>query len=195
MLSRSLAWAVIAVLAGGGCGGGGCNGGTAPDRCSDPEVGAATSLELGRVVDGGFVALDDGAVVPQVFGPQGGAMIAIALRLRGDVPACLAQETSAFALGASDAFEYDTVPRNTYAESDGSRTTREMFLILSYDTAPGDGVRVETSAAGMSVERTLYIEFMGPDGGAPDGGPVDAGADAASPDGSPGDAAAMLDAA
>ena len=191
MLSRAL---VAAVLTCGGCMGS-CDTPTAPDSCTDPGVGAASSLELGQAPAGSFQPLAEGDVVPRVFGSQGGAMITVALRLRGDVPSCLEQHTEAFVVGQSEPFEIDSVPRKTYGEADGSRTTREMFLILDYDTEPGAMVRIVTTAAGLTAERTVHVEFEAPDGGLFDAGSPDAGAvDAGTTDGNPSDAAAMLDA-
>jgi hypothetical protein len=176
-------------LALGGCTGS-CDDPLVQDICDDPAVGSATSLELGTGGDDAFVPVADGDVVPLIYGTQGSAMIPLALRLRGDVPACLAQESAAYTVASGELIDSDSSPRGTYEQTGGERTTRQILLIMrSYLTNPGDAVRIEVTAGGMTAERVVFLEYVGqadaapPDGAAAaDAAIVDAGADAASPD-------------
>ena len=126
-----------------------------PDDCSGSAAGAAIeSLEIGIAGDDGvFVPLADGDPFPTVWGGQGGIMARLRFRVTGAAaPACLplqvrVETTDAMPLGES------VTPLRTYAdETDGSRATRDHFVILEYETVEAV---VTATALTQSVTRRL----------------------------------------
>jgi hypothetical protein len=151
--------AVFAVSQGGFCGGGGP---PPPDQCSGPMLrGPIDSVELG-VLEGGepstFKPLVDGDVLPVVFGPQGGAMIATAIRVTGDdPPTCLQQKTRvSYRAGGAPLEDSVTVPLSTYPTGDRVRTTRVSFVI--FDAFPEAGAATITlESAGKTITRSVML--------------------------------------
>lgn len=189
-MKRSALWLAAVLLNATGCGGG-CNQPFVTDSCDTPAAGSAVSLEIGSVESGPFMPWVDGTVAHVVYGSQGGTMIPVALRLRGpDVPGCLVQDTRVLRYTDDALIDLSSSPLRTYAEDDGTRTTKSIYLVMSYDTQLGDAVRIRANAAGQSAELVVFVDHVGsPDAAVPDGGPQDAQPDAAAPRD-----AAMLDA-
>jgi hypothetical protein len=178
--------AILAALGTGGCGGG-CDPTGVSDRCTDPAPASLTSLEIGQGQGAQFRTLADGDTVPRVWGGQGLPMVVIHLRMTGQVPGCIDQDTT---LLDGDGNTLDTEPgaMSTYDTGDGARTTGQMFLILDYDTADGEVVVIRSQAGGLTAERSLHLETVGPDA-MPDGGPQPDGGDGGAGDAMAGDAA------
>ena len=132
---RVLVLAVVAA-AGGCCGVPGfasCSPSGPPptDSCVSGTSGTLGTIEIGAA-DDLFRAYHDGDAPHIVEGGQGLTMMGVRLRLTGaDVPACLAQSTGFQDLsgmrlaGSSD-------PLKTYPESDGSFTTRPVWIPSSF---------------------------------------------------------------
>ena len=120
-------------------------------------------------------------------------MIPVSLRLSGaDVPGCMRQSTRVLRYSNGNLIDSNASAVKTYAQDDGARTTKSMFMVMSYDTNRGDAVRISATAASQSAEVWVFLDFVGatdaavPDSG-PDAQPGDAGQEA-------GADAAMLDA-
>jgi hypothetical protein len=170
-------WVVIALAAtqvGGLCGGGPSV--PVPDECSmGASVGTVSSVEIGAAADT-FTPVADGDVTPLVIGGQGGSMVVVRVRLRGaNVPSCLAQRTIVYAgSGAELAEENEALL--TYPETDGSRTTKPLYVRM-YGAIPGSGfpVVIRVIVGTIEVTRVLWMDMVGtgslpaiPDAGAPD---------------------------
>ena len=103
-----------------------------------------------------------------MMGPMevpGGSMVAVRLRVTGtSAPACLPQRTTA-AVEGTRAGE-SSVPLATYAEADGSRTTKPLYLVLvAAPVSSGTRVTVSAGAGGKTVTRTVWLDRVGGDGG------------------------------
>jgi hypothetical protein len=184
-MARMLRVIAIALVASSAACVGNCGGGMpSSDTCRNPDPSAAVSaLEIGTFVDGHFTPIADGDVLRRVFGPQGGAMFDLRLELEGQVPSCLAQDTRAIsAVGQVVASE--TAPIETAPSADGRHLTGSILLVLHWGVEEGHLLRLVARAGGAEVERTVYVERIGPvDAGAADATAADASApDAAAPD-------------
>jgi hypothetical protein len=151
--------AVFAVSQGGFCGGGAP---PRPDQCSGPMLrGPIDSVELGVLESGepaDFKSIADGDTLQIVFGPQGGSMVAVALRVTGDdPPSCLQQKTRvAYRAGGSSLEDSVTVPLTTYPTGDRVRTTRISWVI--FDAYPEAGAATITvEAAGQKITRSVML--------------------------------------
>jgi hypothetical protein len=132
-----------------------------PDDCvtDAAEMTRLDVLELGAPDERVFMPWSDGAVAPVVTGPQGGAMIGLRLRIGGpSMPACLPHQTTAANKGDGELARVSQ-PIKTYAEPDGSRVTKTLWLIFSA-RAPRSGERmvVSTIAGGLTRSVSLSIE-------------------------------------
>jgi hypothetical protein len=184
-MARMLRVIAIALVASSAACVGNCGGGMpSSDTCRNPDPSAAVSaLEIGTLVDGRFASIADGDVLRRVFGSQGGAMFDLRLELEGEVPSCLAQDTRAIsAVGQVVASE--TAPIETAPSTDGRHLTGSILLVLHWDVEEGHVLRLVAQAGGATVERTIYVERIGPvDAGAADATAADAtAADAATPE-------------
>jgi hypothetical protein len=150
---------VFLVSQGGFCGGGAP---PRPDECSGPMLrGPIDSVELGRLASdepSEFTPIANGDVLPIVIGPQGGSMVAVALRVTGDdPPACLAQKTRvSYSAGGSPLEDSVTVPLSTYPTGDRVRTTRTSYVILDTDPRAG-AATITVEAAGQTVTRSVML--------------------------------------
>ncbi len=119
-----------------------------PDSCTVTSGGDVTSFAIGPGGDGAFVAWNDGDAPSLVTGGQGATMLVMRIAVRGNQPpTCLAQRT-VVANQVSDA-----TPRTTYAAPDGSRVTKDMYIVLGgFPFGPLD---VSTTVAGTTVTRHL----------------------------------------
>ncbi len=130
------------------------------DSCATPSAGSIDSLELGTAtatdLAGGttaFTALQDGDGVTLIRGAQGANMLGFRLRVSGaSAPSCLGQQTTitdttgARVTGSSP-------PLATYAQPDGTRLTKPMWLPADY---PATFV-VSVTAANQSLSLHLHL--------------------------------------
>lgn len=154
-----------------------------PDSCNKPTSGEVDSLEIGGADEETFSPLSDGEVVNLVVGSQGGQMLPVRYRFRGpDVPGCIEQRSE---LRFCPAYSTCDTPMlmadssamlHTYEESDGSRTTRALYLIL-YGSGPGAGAPMELSvtAGGLTEIRRFYYQQPPADAGVSDAAGAAAG--------------------
>jgi len=145
--------------------GGICGGFTPPkpDSCSMPATRTLDSLVVGSLGDSEdeskFVPLSDGDHVHLVFGPQGGTMLPIRLRVAGsDAVGCLPQVSTLASVNKDQVpivpVAGSAAPLRTYAEPDGSATTHPLYLIFEND--PVDNMILLTvEAGGLQVKRML----------------------------------------
>lgn len=129
-----------------------------PDSCSSPSKQGITTVELGPEVaqDGSFDpwASEDRAYI--TLGFQGGNMIVATLRMSGDAPACVQQKTVVKQGGVVIAQEAS--PLNTYEQTDGSRMTKQIFLIFDDDgPAIGSQVEIVSTLGGKTVSTLATI--------------------------------------
>jgi hypothetical protein len=124
-------WMLRALLVFSGCcgvlGGDSCNNNGPPpaDTCNTPAIGTVDTITVGRD-DDVFTAYHDGDLPHIVRGGQGAEMMGIRLKLTGaGVPACLSQMTSYQDNGAQGR---SSSPVKTYRESDGSYTTKALWI-------------------------------------------------------------------
>lgn len=138
----------------------GCPGPTtppAPDVCDTPVDGAGVAtIEIGPNEDT-FRPFAQNEAVALVQGGQGGSMLPLRLRLTGtSVPECIAQATSVSY--DMQTLASDSAPLRTYAESDGSRTTKALFVVLDFGPQSGSTVVVTVSVGGQMTALPLSIE-------------------------------------
>lgn len=152
---RRLAVTLALLSLGFTCGPSGPN--PTPDSCAAPGSGHPTTLVLG----GGdpFTPFTDGQVVELVTGGQGFLMLPVRMKLTGDVPDCLAQSSSLIDSDRGDVGHWEQ-PLNTYAESDGSRTTKPLYMILGGATV-GDEMVVTVAAGGLTASARLFVHAPG----------------------------------
>lgn len=103
------------------------------DDCAGDGTGAAIeSLEIGIGGEAGeFVPLADGDPFPTVWGGQGGFMTRLRFRVTGPTaPDCLPLDIQVETLDGMPMGESITPLRTYLDETDGSRTTRDHFVIL-----------------------------------------------------------------
>jgi hypothetical protein len=110
------------------------------DSCAAAAGGSIDSLELGAGVppafgtDPPFMPLADGDGMTLVHGAQGANMLGFVLRVSGAAaPACLQQQTTVTD-SAGARVTGSTAPLATYAQPDGTRTTRPLWLPAEYPT-------------------------------------------------------------
>jgi hypothetical protein len=97
---------------------------------------------------------DDTAYVTE--GTQGGHMIVYSLRLGAGAPACIAQKTTIKQNGQVIASQNSAL--NTYDNGDGTRSTKDNYLVFGDEGPPlGSQVVVTTTAGGKTVSSTLTI--------------------------------------
>jgi hypothetical protein len=165
---RTLVLLAGAASLGSACPGGGGGGGLPPpDACAGADGAGLmlSSLEIGPGTNGAFQAWRDGDVVPIVYGGQGGRMITVRVRIRGAaLPACLPQKTTVL-LAEGTQLGYEPSPLVTYAEADGSRTTKPLYVQLFGSFSSGSALIVRVEAGDQSTSRSLYLDAL-PDGGA-----------------------------
>lgn len=133
------------------------NGPPDPDDCAAPGAAPAiAALELGPAT-GDFVAWNDGDAVPLTWGPQGGSMVGLRIRLVGDgVPECVDQHTSATVAPSSNGHE--EFPVRTYEDGAGARLTKVVWVPFDDDPAAGTQVVIATEIGSLSVTRMLQLE-------------------------------------
>ncbi len=151
----SLLFAVLAL-----CGCPGPNSGIPePDSCIDPGVAAIDTLELGAAtVDSVFEPWQDGEPLTMVIGPQGGAMFAMRLRLRGTVGDCIRQRTTVDD-GSIDPLADDNEAIKIYEQDDGSYVTNDHWVIL-FGPMPDVGatIQIATTIDGVSETRSMRVQ-------------------------------------
>ena len=142
----------------------GCGPGAAApptDSCATPSAGSIDSLELGAATTtdlaGGtspFAPLHDGDGMTLIRGAQGANMLGFILRVSGaSAPACLGQSTTVTDTSGARVTGA-TPPLATYAQPDGTRLTRPMWLPADYPSTFVVGV----TAAGQSL--TLHLHLL-----------------------------------
>ena len=141
-----------------GCGAGA--GAPPPDSCLMPSQGSIDSLELGAAsyvdLQGGqsaFAPLHDGDGMALIQGDQGAYMLGFILRISGaSAPSCLGQTTTVTDTGGAR-ITTSTPPLLTYAQTDGTRLTKALWLPADY---PANFV-VAVDAAGQSLALHLHL--------------------------------------
>ncbi len=160
-MNRWLMVAAVLVCQGGICGGGGP---PSNDQCGGPMLrGPIDAVEVGTLPVGSgdpaeFTALAEGGSLTLIHGPQGGVMVALALRVNGsDPPECLGQKTQiSYQAGGAALQDSVTVPLATYATGPGVRTTHTNYLI--FDAFPDAGPVVLTvEAGGKTITRHISL--------------------------------------
>jgi hypothetical protein len=125
-----------------------------------PTAGSVDSVEIGAARAGDlkgqptpFAPLADGDGVPLVVGNQGGNMIGLVYRVGGAAaPSCLAQRTT-IVDGGGAKIASSTPPLATYAQPDGTRLTKPLWLPADY---PSQFV-VDVACADKSLTRHLHL--------------------------------------
>lgn len=142
---------------GGLCGPGG-SGIPEPDECDEASSDAVVaSLELGGRDGDTFEPIEEGQTVTPVTGGQGGSMLPVRMRLRGEaVPTCIAQQTT-LTDAVGNVFLQNATPLQTYSDGEGTRTTRPHYLIFDGSPDPGDWITLTVEAAGHSAARSVWF--------------------------------------
>lgn len=128
-----------------------------PDICEQPSAAAIQSLELGgATLDEVFVPWQDGDSVALVFGPQGGAMLPVRLRVRGAEGTCVSQQlTIADATGAILlSLDY---PMKLYAQDDGSMVSDTNYAIFDIIPDFDSQVTVSGTVADQTVMYSIRV--------------------------------------
>jgi hypothetical protein len=133
-----------------------------PDRCDEgsPNDPSLESLELGTG-DASllFVPWSDGDSANLVYGPQGGQMLRLRLRVRG-APECLPQASLLRNAGGAP-IASESTPVHAYDQGDGALVSGDIWLILdeSATAAAGETITVETTLLAVTETRSLVIAF------------------------------------
>jgi len=140
----------------------GCGGPAAApavDSCAAASPGSVDSLELGAGVPAAFgseppfMPLADGDGMQLVRGGQGANMLGFVLRVSGaTAPSCLQQQTTVTD-GSGVRVTGSTTPLATYAEPDGTRVTKPLWMPAEY---PATFV-VSVTAADQSLALHLHL--------------------------------------
>ena len=142
-----------------GCPFGPVDGPPPPDDCSATSaLEGIDNIEPGVLQDGTFVAWEDGEVVGLTYGSQGGAMLGVALSLRGsDLPACMPHTMEL--RGQDGGFLAGTeYPVRTYPVSDDTRATAMIWMILEGEyPLSGDQLELVLQAGGFEIRRALQV--------------------------------------
>lgn len=128
-----------------------------PDVCGQPSNGAIDSIELGEAaLDQVFVPWQDGDSVTLAFGPQGGAMLPVRLRVRGTESTCVDQEITIADPEGTVLLEFD-FPMRLYAQDDGSMVSNTNYAIFDLTPANDSLVTVSAVLAQETVTRTIRV--------------------------------------
>jgi hypothetical protein len=139
----------------------GCGSPPAPavDSCAAEPAGSIDTLEIGAGVppafgtEPPFMPLADGDGMKLVHGAQGANMLGFVLRVSGaTAPQCLHQQTMV-ADSAGARVTSSTSPLATYAQPDGTRTTKPLWLPAEYPTM----FVVDVTADNQSVALHLHL--------------------------------------
>ncbi|MGZ3406989.1 MAG: hypothetical protein ACXVAN_11135 [Polyangia bacterium] len=142
-----------------GCGPG-ANTPPPTDSCATPSSGSVDAVEIGAASSADlagqhttFTPLADGDGMSLIYGGQGATMLGFILRVTGaSAPSCLGQQTIISDTGGARVTG-STAPLTTYAQPDGTRLTKPIWLPAEY---PATFV-VDTSAGGKSVTVHLHL--------------------------------------
>jgi hypothetical protein len=184
---------LCAIATAAGCFGNTCNnppGPPPPDVCDTPSTDGVTKVSVGAFpLDADdtqpVVPLVDGDMPRFATGGQGLTMLPLRLRLDGpSPPACVAQATRVIGpMGMELAHSMN--PLETYAQPDGSRTTKAEYLVIG---GPQPSVDVQVVVGTLTTQ--VHLGEPWPDMGAPDDTAAPPPDDAAAP---PPDLAAGVD--
>lgn len=149
---------ILTALGGAGCGP--APNAPPPDSCATPSAGSIDTLELGTAtttdLSGGtspFAPLHDGDGVALIRGAQGANMLGFKLRVSGaSAPSCLGQTTT-ITDTSGGRVTGSSPPLATYAQPDGTRVTKPMWLPADY---PANFI-VSVTAAGQSISLHLHL--------------------------------------
>jgi hypothetical protein len=131
-----------------------------PDSCAAPSSGSIDSLEVGAAtateLAGGsspFSPLHDGDGMTLIRGGQGASMLGFVLRVSGaSAPSCLGQSTTVTDT-TGGRVTAATPPLATYAQPDGTRLTKPMWLPADY---PANFV-VSVTAGNQALTLRLHL--------------------------------------
>jgi hypothetical protein len=159
---RICLFVAFAALAGAPACGPGGNLVPPTDSCATPSPGSVDAVELGAATTDDlaghpslFAPLHDGDGMSLIHGSQGASMLGFILRVTGSAaPACLGQQTTITDTTGARVTSTST-PLATYAQPDGSRLTRGVWLPADYPTS----FVVATSATGQSVSLHLHLQL------------------------------------
>jgi hypothetical protein len=144
----------------------GCSaaGGGAPptDSCAGPSAGSVDALDIGAASGADlagepttFMPLGDGDGMALIRGAQGANMLGFILRVSGaSAPSCLGQQTLVSDSGGARVTASST-PLLTYAQADGTRLTKPMWLPADYPLS----FVVDVDAGGRTVSRHLHLDL------------------------------------
>ena len=130
------------------------------DSCAAPSSGSLDSIELGAATTDDlagrpttFAPLHDGDGMTLIRGAQGASMLGFILRVSGAAaPSCLGQQTTVYDSTGGRVTSTST-PLATYAQPDGSRLARPVWLPADY---PATFV-VAVAATGQSLSLHLHL--------------------------------------
>jgi len=140
----------------------GCGSPPAPavDSCAAAGAGSIDTLELGAGVppafgsEPPFMPLADGDGMKLVRGAQGANMLGFVLRVSGAAaPTCLGQQTMVTD-SAGVRVTGSTSPLATYAQPDGTRTTKPLWLPAEYPTMFVVSVTSENQSVALHLHLT-----------------------------------------
>jgi hypothetical protein len=139
-----------------------------PDRCESAATGGVDLVEVGEADSEPFTPWADEPIVDFVLGGQGTPMLGVRYHLNGPaVPACVVHETRLAQCwqGVTPCAEPTdlavvSVPIQTYAEPNGSRTTQPLWLVLfGREPAEGESFELAATLAGVTETRTLWRAY------------------------------------
>lgn len=138
-----------------------------------------TLVEIGRMANGGFVAIAPDSVVETVIGGQGSDMFVVALRITGSgLTGCIAQSTQ-LETASGEVITSETAPIAAMQTAANVRVTGD--ILLPYYYGPGERVRIRAEVSGTTAEVEFWASYQDVDAAAADAGsdaPIDAVVDA-----------------
>jgi hypothetical protein len=130
------------------------------DSCEWPDAESIQRVEIGRETDdAAFAAWEDGDVVEVVWGPQGGAMVAVRYRVEGESLDCMPQHTAIRDAAGTYVLE-STRPLRLYPEGEGVYMTQPHWLRFPPDHEPRaqTSLELEAHVGAMTATAQLWID-------------------------------------
>jgi hypothetical protein len=113
-------------------------------------AGSGAIVEVGAGTFQRFEPLPDGSAVRWTYGPQGGTMLGLVIRLGGTASECMAHETVLF----------DDAGHELARTGEPVRPGNNVIFLILEEPVPGSGsaLHVASDVGGVHVALTLFVD-------------------------------------